>query len=123
MVKAFGYGNRGYEIAKLLSHHKVDYLGVAFADEGISLKNAGIDLPIMVLNPENTSFSAIIQHQLEPEIYSIKGLTAFLKIAETALLLSQPASAAARGAHIRISGKTAKRATATSISRINGTTP
>jgi len=82
MVKAFGYGNGGYEIAKLLSHHKVDYLGVAFADEGISLKNAGIDLPVMVLNPEKTSFSAIIQHQLEPEIYSIKGLMAFLKIAE-----------------------------------------
>jgi alanine racemase len=60
----------------------VDYLGVAFAAEGISLKNAGITVPIMVLNPETTSFSAIIQHQLEPEIYSIKGLKAFLKIAE-----------------------------------------
>ena len=82
MVKAFGYGNGGFEIAKLLEHHNVDYLGVAFADEGISLKNAGITLPIMVLNPEITSFSAIIQHQLEPEIYSIKGLNAFLKIAE-----------------------------------------
>ena len=81
MVKAFGYGNGGFEIAKLLSHHKVDYLGVAFADEGIALKNAGIELPIMVLNPETTSFSAIIQHQLEPEIYSLKGLNAFLKIA------------------------------------------
>ncbi|MGL2965599.1 bifunctional UDP-N-acetylmuramoyl-tripeptide:D-alanyl-D-alanine ligase/alanine racemase [Flavobacterium sp. XGLA_31] len=82
MVKAFGYGNGGFEIAKLLEHHKVNYLGVAFADEGISLKNAGITVPIMVLNPETTSFSAIIQHQLEPEIYSIKGLKAFLKIAE-----------------------------------------
>ncbi|RTY85699.1 bifunctional UDP-N-acetylmuramoyl-tripeptide:D-alanyl-D-alanine ligase/alanine racemase [Flavobacterium sp. RSP15] len=82
MVKAFGYGNGGLEIAKLLEHHKVDYLGVAFADEGISLKNGGINLPIMVLNPENTSFSAIIQHQLEPEIYCLKGLYAFLKIAK-----------------------------------------
>ncbi|PJE39537.1 MAG: bifunctional UDP-N-acetylmuramoyl-tripeptide:D-alanyl-D-alanine ligase/alanine racemase [Flavobacterium sp.] len=82
MVKAFGYGNGGFEIAKLLEHHKVDYLGVAFADEGISLKSAGINVPIMVMNPESTSFSAIIQHQLEPEIYSIKGLKAFLKIAE-----------------------------------------
>tara|TARA_R110000868_G_scaffold162453_3_gene393745 strand:- start:17423 stop:19867 length:2445 start_codon:yes stop_codon:yes gene_type:complete len=81
MVKAFGYGNGGLEIAKLLEHHKVDYLGVAFADEGISLKNGGIHLPIMVLNPENTSFSAIIQHQIEPEIYCLKGLYAFLKIA------------------------------------------
>lgn len=82
MVKAFGYGNGGFEIAKLLEHHKVDYLGVAFADEGIALKNAGIMLPIMVLNPETTSFPAIIQHHLEPEIYSLKGLNAFLKIAE-----------------------------------------
>ena len=82
MVKAFGYGSGGFEIAKLLEHHKVDYLGVAFADEGISLKNAGITLPIMVLNPETTSFSAIIQYNLEPEIYSLKGLNAFLKIAE-----------------------------------------
>ena len=82
MVKAFGYGSGGFEIAKLLEYHKVDYLGVAFADEGISLKNAGITLPIMVLNPENTSFPAIIEHNLEPEIYSIKGLRAFLKIAE-----------------------------------------
>jgi alanine racemase len=82
MVKAFGYGNGGFEIAKLLEHHKVDYLGVAFADEGISLKNAGIRVPVMVLNPETTSFTAIIQHHLEPEIYSLKGLKAFLKIAE-----------------------------------------
>jgi len=90
MVKAFGYGNGGFEIAKLLEHHKVDYLGVAFADEGISLKSAGITVPIMVMNPETTSFSAIIQHQLEPEIYSIKGLKAFLKIAEQKKLKNFP---------------------------------
>jgi alanine racemase len=90
MVKAFGYGNGGFEIAKLLEHHKVDYLGVAFADEGIALKSAGITVPIMVLNPETTSFSAIIQHQLEPEIYSIKGLKAFLKIAEQKKLKNFP---------------------------------
>ena len=82
MVKAFGYGSGGFEIAKLLEHHKVDYLGVAFADEGILLKNAGISLPIMVLNPETTSFSSIIQYKLEPEIYSLKGLNAFLQLAE-----------------------------------------
>jgi alanine racemase len=90
MVKAFGYGNGGFEIAKLLEHHKVDYLGVAFADEGISLKMAGIKLPVMVLNPESTSFSAIIQYQLEPEIYSLKGLNAFLKIAEQKKLKDFP---------------------------------
>ncbi|SHF77570.1 UDP-N-acetylmuramoyl-tripeptide--D-alanyl-D-alanine ligase [Flavobacterium fluvii] len=82
MVKAFGYGSGGFEIAKLLEHHKVDYLGVAFADEGIALKIAGINLPIMVLNPETTSFPSIIQHHLEPEIYSLKGLNAFLQLAE-----------------------------------------
>ena len=90
MVKAFGYGNGGFEIAKLLEHHQVDYLGVAFADEGISLKNDGINLPIMVLNPETTSFVAIIQHQLEPEIYTMKGLYAFLKIADKKKLKNFP---------------------------------
>lgn len=82
MVKAFGYGNGGFEIAKLLEHHKVDYLGVAFADEGIELRKAGITTPIMVLNPENTSFHAMIAYDLEPEIYSITGLQAFLKLAK-----------------------------------------
>lgn len=90
MVKAFGYGNGGLEIAKLLEHHNTDYLGVAFADEGISLKNGGIKLPIMVLNPESTSFPSIIQYQLEPEIYSIKGLNAFLKIAREKNLKDYP---------------------------------
>ena len=90
MVKAFGYGNGGFEIAKLLEHHNVDYLGVAFADEGIALKNSGIKMPIMVLNPETTSFSAIIQHQLEPEIYSLKGLNSFLQLAKQKNLSNFP---------------------------------
>lgn len=90
MVKAFGYGSGGFEIAKLLEHLQVDYLGVAFADEGISLKISGIKTPIMVLNPENTSFRAIIQHELEPEIYCMKGLNAFLKITEEKKLKSYP---------------------------------
>jgi len=90
MVKAFGYGSGGFEIAKLLEHLQVDYLGVAFADEGISLKTAGIKTKIMVLNPENTSFPAIIQHGLEPEIYSLKGLNAFLKITEQKKLKKYP---------------------------------
>ncbi|MFK7049212.1 bifunctional UDP-N-acetylmuramoyl-tripeptide:D-alanyl-D-alanine ligase/alanine racemase [Flavobacterium columnare] len=82
MVKAFGYGSGSFEIAKLLAHHKVDYLGVAFADEGIELKKAGIEVPIMVMNPEMTSFKSIIQYGLEPEIYSLRGLKAFVKILE-----------------------------------------
>lgn len=90
MVKAFGYGNGGYEIAKLLEHHKVDYLGVAFADEGIALRKAGITTPIMVLNPENSSFNAMIAYDLEPEIYSITGLKAFLRIAQQRNITSYP---------------------------------
>ena len=90
MVKAFSYGNGGLEIAKLLEYHKVDYLGVAFADEGIALKSNGIKLPIMVLNPESTSFGAIIQHHLEPEIYSLKGLLSFIKLARLKNLKNYP---------------------------------
>ena len=90
MVKAFGYGSGGFEIAKLLEHHKVDYLGVAFADEGIELKSSGIKLPIMVLNPESTSFVSIIQHELEPEIYCFKGLHNFLTIVEQKKIENYP---------------------------------
>lgn len=90
MVKAFGYGSGSYEIARLLAHHKVDYLGVAFADEGIELRKAGIELPILVMNPEMTSFQSIIQYHLEPEIYSIRGLKAFLKIADEKHLAHYP---------------------------------
>ena len=82
MVKAFAYGSGGFEIAKLLEYLKVDYLGVAFADEGISLRNSGLKIPIMVLNPENSSFPSIITFKLEAEIYSIKGLKAFIKVCE-----------------------------------------
>lgn len=82
MLKAFGYGNGGFEIAKLLEHLKVDYLGVAFADEGVELRKAGISTPIIVLNPENYSFNTMIAYDLEPEIYSINGLHSFLKIAQ-----------------------------------------
>ena len=71
----FGFANT---ILEVINKEKPDYLGVAFADEGITLKNAGINLPIMVLNPESTSFTAIIQHQLEPEIYSLPILKSFV---------------------------------------------
>lgn len=90
MIKAFGYGNGGAEIAKLLEYHKVDYLGVAFADEGILLRNNGIKLPIMVMNPETNSFASLIQHRLEPEIYNLKSLQAFLKIVKSKKLTDYP---------------------------------
>jgi Alr-MurF fusion protein len=78
MVKAFSYGSGSFEIANLLQFHKVDYLAVAYADEGIALRKAGITLPIMVMSPEESAFEAIIKHRLEPEIYSIEILNSFL---------------------------------------------
>lgn len=90
MVKAFGYGNGGYEIAKQLEHLKVGYLGVAFADEGISLRKAGITTPIMVLNPEISSYKAMIAYQLEPEMYSISGITSFIELAKEKNLNGYP---------------------------------
>lgn len=77
MVKAFGYGSGGAEIAHVLQYHKIDYLGVAYADEGIELREAGITLPIMVMNPEQSAFDAITENHLEPVMYSISMLQAF----------------------------------------------
>ncbi|RAJ04095.1 UDP-N-acetylmuramoyl-tripeptide--D-alanyl-D-alanine ligase [Chitinophaga skermanii] len=71
MVKAFSYGSGSFEIANLLQFMGVDYLTVAYADEGVELRRAGITLPIMVMNPEPSSFDAILQWNLEPEIYSL----------------------------------------------------
>jgi len=78
MVKAFSYGSGSFEIANLLQYHKVDYLAVAYADEGIALRKTGIKLPIMVMSPEPSAFDAMVKHQLEPEIYNINVLRSFL---------------------------------------------
>ena len=77
MVKAFSYGSGSYEIASLLQHANVDYLAVAYADEGVALRKSGIRLPIMVMNTEEAGFNNIIQYQLEPELYSFNILHAF----------------------------------------------
>ncbi len=77
MVKAFAYGSGGVEIASVLQYHKVDYLCVAYADEGVTLRQAGIQLPIMVLNVEENSFDAIISQNLEPVIFSVPLLKSF----------------------------------------------
>jgi len=90
MVKAFGYGSGSYEIAKALSHQKVDYLGVAFADEGIALRNAGIATPIIVMNPERSAFAAMAAYNLEPEIYSAKELRTFIAVAQQKNLSNYP---------------------------------
>ncbi len=82
MVKAAGYGSGAAEVAKLLEFHQVDYLGVAYADEGIELRQAGVQLPILVLNPEPASFDALARYRLEPEVYSLAlldELLAFLR--------------------------------------------
>lgn len=70
MVKAFSYGSGTAEVARILQFHKVDYLAVAYADEGVELRKAGISLPIMVMNVDEAGFDAMIQYDLEPEIYS-----------------------------------------------------
>ncbi len=89
MVKAFGYGSGAYEVASLLEFNKVDYLAVAYTDEGVALRKAGVSLPIMVLNAEQSSLPTLIRYKLEPEIYSLRTLQAFLKALEN-IPLKQP---------------------------------
>lgn len=78
MVKAFGYGAGSYEIAKTLQDRGADYLAVAVADEGAELRKAGITMPIIVMNPEMSSFRTLFSYRLEPEIYSFNLLNALL---------------------------------------------
>ncbi len=82
MVKAFAYGSGSYEVARLLQHSRVDYLAVAYADEGIALRKAGITLPILVLNPEFTAYRAMIDFDLEPQIFNFRTLHQFAKVLE-----------------------------------------
>ncbi|MBL7848748.1 MAG: bifunctional UDP-N-acetylmuramoyl-tripeptide:D-alanyl-D-alanine ligase/alanine racemase [Cyclobacteriaceae bacterium] len=79
MVKAFAYGSGSEEVANLLQFHRVDYLGVAFADEGVELRKNNITLPIMVMNPSEESFDVMLQHHLEPEVYSLRLFHALLE--------------------------------------------
>jgi Alr-MurF fusion protein len=72
MVKAFSYGSGSYEIANVLQFNHVDYLAVAYADEGVELRRAGITIPIMVMNPEEESMDVLITYGLEPEIYNFR---------------------------------------------------
>lgn len=72
MVKAFSYGNGNIEIARALEFQKVDYLAVAVADEGIELRQAGIETPVIVMNPEEHSFEMMLEYRLEPNIYSVE---------------------------------------------------
>ncbi len=83
MVKAFSYGSGSFEIANVLQYHHIDYLAVAYADEGVELRKAGITVPIMVMNPEEQSFGAIFKYNLEPEIYSFRTLNILLREIES----------------------------------------
>ncbi|MFC6222656.1 bifunctional UDP-N-acetylmuramoyl-tripeptide:D-alanyl-D-alanine ligase/alanine racemase [Hymenobacter artigasi] len=78
MVKAFAYGAGSYEVASLLEFQRADYLAVAYADEGIALREAGISLPIMVMNAAPDSFETLRRYRLEPEIYSLEMLDEYL---------------------------------------------
>lgn len=77
MVKANAYGLGSYEISEFLQHHHIDYLGVAFVDEGVELRKKGITVPIVVMNPEQHSYETVIKYNLEPEIYSFRVLELF----------------------------------------------
>lgn len=77
MVKANAYGLGSYEISEFLQHHHIDYLGVAFVDEGVELRKKGITVPIVVMNPEQHSYDTVIAYNLEPEIYSLRVLEQF----------------------------------------------
>lgn len=80
VVKAFSYGSGSYEIANILAYNLVDYLAVAFFDEGVILRKAGIKVPVMVMNPDFGSYSMMPEHELEPEIYNLRGLKLFIEI-------------------------------------------
>lgn len=89
VVKAFGYGSDAIEIAKSIQN-KVDYLAVAYTKEGVALRKAGIETPILVLHPQKANLEELIQYQLEPNLYNAFILNAFLKISKLKKLKDYP---------------------------------
>ncbi|MBQ5701246.1 MAG: alanine racemase, partial [Alistipes sp.] len=81
MVKASSYGAGDREVAQMLAKQGVDYLAVAFADEGVELREAGVNMPIVVLNADDQSFDTMVAYHLEPEIYSFESLDSFASAA------------------------------------------
>jgi alanine racemase len=90
MVKAFAYGAGPAEIASLLEYHRVSYLAVAYADEGVELRNAGVTLPVMVMNPDPSSADLIMKYSLEPEIFSLDSFEKFTSEASRHGILNYP---------------------------------
>lgn len=84
MVKAFGYGSGAVELARLFQHEGVHYLGVAYADEGIELRQHGITTPILVMNPEPVAMETLDRFELEPEVYDLRSLNAAIDHARAA---------------------------------------
>ena len=82
MVKADAYGAGAVEVAKTLQDHRVDYLAVAVADEGVELRRNGITQNIMIMNPEMTAFKTMFDYDLEPEVYSFRLMEALIHAAE-----------------------------------------
>ncbi|WP_314739140.1 bifunctional UDP-N-acetylmuramoyl-tripeptide:D-alanyl-D-alanine ligase/alanine racemase [Hoylesella pleuritidis] len=82
MIKADAYGSGSVEIAKTLQDHRVDYLAVAVADEGVTLRRNGITANVMIMNPEMTAFKTMFDYDLEPEVYSFRLLEALIRAAE-----------------------------------------
>lgn len=81
MVKAFGYGSGSFEVARTLQFMGVDYLAVAFADEGVALREAGIKTPIMVMNTGAEDMASRMQYGLEPVVFDVAGLQAMSEMA------------------------------------------
>ncbi|MBF6597158.1 MAG: bifunctional UDP-N-acetylmuramoyl-tripeptide:D-alanyl-D-alanine ligase/alanine racemase [Fermentimonas sp.] len=90
MVKANGYGVGAIEIAKTLQYHRCDYLAVAVAEEGVSLRNEGISLPIIVLNPEVNGFDELFSNDLEPEVYNFRILESFIRESQRSGVTNYP---------------------------------
>ena len=82
MIKADAYGCGALAVGQTLSHHNCDYFGVAVADEGVELRKAGIQTPVIIMNPELNTFDLLIKYRLEPEIYSFKILKSFAEYTE-----------------------------------------
>ncbi len=79
MVKALAYGSGSNVIASLLQYHKVDYLGVAYTDEGVDLRKNNVRVPIMVMNPVEDGFASLFEFDLEPEVYSLSLLKSLIQ--------------------------------------------
>ncbi len=89
VVKAFGYGSDAIEVAKITAEH-VDYFAVAYSNEGILLREAGIETPILVLHPQISNIEDIVKHRLEPNLYNFKILDAFIAYANEVPLMNYP---------------------------------